>query len=230
MGVAGWLSYALDRALQAVSGGKARLWAFRFLSQPVPAAPFLRPTRGAAVVGEVTRHDVDPALFERPAGAIEARFAAGSRCIAARDGEQLAGYLWLHRGALQERLVACDFEAVSDDLVLWDYDLEVMPKYRLGRTFARLWDAAFALMREEGVTHSVSWVLWSNRTSLRAHERMGARSVGWLWLFEVFGVKCALQSWSPWLRFAGANRRLHIGVPADRYSPARNQTPASERG
>ena len=154
----------------------------------------LAPARGAVVVREIRAGELDPELFERPPGAVDERFASGSRCIAACDGDRLAGYMWLHCGALRERLVDCDFEALPNERAWWDYDLEVMPKYRLGRTFARLWDAAFAMMRENGIEHSVSWILWSNTDSVRAHERMGARKVGWLILLDAFGLKIGLQS------------------------------------
>lgn len=230
MGGVGWLFYAIDRALERTSRGKIRLWAFKFLSQPVPAAPMLAPARGAMTIREIGTADLDHDLFERPAGAVEERFASGSRCIAACDQDRLAGYMWLHRGALRERLVACDFEALPNDRAWWDYDFEVMPKYRLGRTFARLWDVAFALMREHGVAHSVSWILWSNMASVRAHERMGARRVGWLVLLDAFDLKIGLQSSAPWVRLAGPGRRLHVGIRADDYSLARNQTPEPERG
>ncbi len=230
LGPVGWLFYVVDRMLARLSRGKIRFWAFRFLCQPVPAVPLLARTGGNMVVGEIGAGDVEHALFERPVGAIDERFARGSRCIAACDGTQLAGYLWLHQGPLRERLVACDFEALPNDCAWWDYDLEVLPKYRLGRTYARLWDAAFALMREHSIECTISWVLWSNKASLRAQERMGARRVGWLLLLDIFDAKLGWQSSAPWVRFAAPGRRLYVGVRADAYSIARNQTPEPERG
>jgi hypothetical protein len=238
MGALGWSIYAADRLLDRLTGGRARLWAFRFYAQPVPDEPLLPPARGVSkmVVGVIEASDVAPELFERPKGAIEERFEDGSLCIAARDGQRLAGFMWLRFGVLRERLLACDFEPLPAGLTCWDYDFEVLPRYRLGRTFARLWDEGFRLLRARGVRESVSWIAFSNLASQRAHERMGARRVGWLVVLDAFGYKLAAQSGGPRLRgrprlrFAGRSERLHVPVDTrndSAHSVAKNQTPVS---
>ncbi|MFP5406736.1 MAG: N-acetyltransferase family protein, partial [Gammaproteobacteria bacterium] len=215
MGGVGWSAYATDRLLDRLSAGRARLWAFRFYAQPIPDRPLLAPSRSTRLrIGVVRPGEIDSRRFERPAGAVEERFAAGSTCIAAVDGEELAGFMWLHFGRLRERLLACDFEPLPSGRTCWDYDFEVFPRFRLGRTFARLWDETYQLLRERGVEASVSWISFSNRASQRAHERMGAQPIGWLAVLELFGYKLAAQSNRPYVRLAAPGRRLHVRVDA----------------
>ena len=216
MGVAGWMLYATDRLLDRVTRGRARLWAFRFYAQPVPVRPMLSPSQSTKLrVGKLAPDEIDPLCFDRPAGAIEERFAAGSTCIAALDAQELAGFMWLHFGTLRERLLACDFEPVPAGQTCWDYDFEVLPRFRLGRTFARLWDEAYRLLRDRGVAASVSWIAFPNLASQRAHARMGAQRVGWLIVLDVYGCKFSAQSSRPFVRITPSRRRLHVRVCAN---------------
>jgi hypothetical protein len=213
MGLAGWASYSLDRLLARLTGRRVRFWALQFYAQPVPKEPLLAPARASKLkVGLIEVGDVPSALFERPRGAVEKRFQDGSLCVAARSGEAVAGYMWLHFGRLKERMFICDFEAVPTTTACWDYDFEVLPPYRLGRTFVRLWDEAFRILRERGIETTVSWILLSNRASARAHERMGARPAGWLVLLTWAGYGLAVQPRAPFLRLARPGRRLHVQV------------------
>lgn len=218
MGPGGWALYLADRALDRISSGRMRLWSFRFYAQAVPPEPLLSSKGNTKLrIGAVSPDAIDPALFGRPPGAIAQRFQAGSVCVAALDGPCLAGFMWLHFGRLQERLLECDFEPLPAGQTCWDYDLEVAPRYRLGRTFARLWDEANRLLRDRGVAASVSWVTSWNRASQRAHERMGARRVGWLGVVELFGFKLAVHSAAPHVRWASPKRRLYIPVDVSTF-------------
>lgn len=217
MGLLGWAFYAGDRALSRLSNAHVRLWCFLFYTQPVPRAgsvPAARTDPGLEI-GPIAEGQIAAEAFERPPGAIERRFADGSVCIAARKKGRLLGFLWLHFGRLQERLVACDFEALPAELACWDYDVEVLPQYRLGRTFARLWDAAHALLRERGIRSTVSWVLLSNTPSRRSHERLGARPIGWLVVLDIWDRKIAITSSTPIFRFAGKGKRIHLPLRVD---------------
>lgn len=215
MGVVGGCGYKIDRLLSRMSRGRVRLWMMCLYAQPVPSRPLLAPVRQPRLrIGVVAPGEIPAREFRRSEAAIESRFRQGSICIAGRTDEGMAGYLWLHFGRLPERMFACDFEALPANRTCWDYDLEIEPRYRLGRTFARLWDEAFRLLRERGITSTVSWIHCANGTSRRSHERMGATRVGWLVLLDVFGYKTALASIRPFLRFAGPGKRIYVPVQA----------------
>src|SRR5690606_38254268 len=118
-----------------------------------------------------------------------------------------------------ERMFDCDFEGLPAGRTCWDYDLAIAPQYRLGRTFVRLWDETFRVLRERGVTNTGSWIHYANRTSRRSHERMGAIPVGWLILLDIFGFKGMLTSSRPFLRFAGPEKRIYAPVHAPAVNP-----------
>jgi len=215
MGVAGWCSYKLDRLLAKASRGRMRLWVLCLYLQPVPSGPLLTPQRQTNLrFGVVTAAEISASEFKRPKAAIDSRFERGSVCVAGRTDKGIAGYLWLHFGRLRERMFACDFEGLPAGRTCWDYDLEIAPQYRLGRTFARLWDETFRVLRERGIAHTASWIHCANLSSRRSHERMGATQAGWLILLDVFGFKMALASSRPFLRFAGPGKRIYIPVQA----------------
>lgn len=217
MGALGWLGYKFDRIVSRLSRGRIRLWLLCLYVQPVPSRSLLAPgQRSGLRVGVVPAGEIMARQFKRPEAAIDARYRQGSICIAGRTESELAGFLWLHFGPLPERLFACDFEALPQHCTCWDYDLEIKPKYRLGRTFARLWDKTFQVLRERGITNTVSWIHYANRDSRRAHERMGATQAGWLVLLDVFGLKTALASSRPFLRIAGPGKRIYVPVQTAR--------------
>ena len=60
----------------------------------------------------------------------------------------------------------------------WDFDVMVMPEYRMGRLFSYLWGRANAELRAGGVEHTMSRISAFNAASLAAHQRLGARVVG----------------------------------------------------
>lgn len=215
MGVAGWCSYKLDRLLAKASRGRMRLWILCLYLQPVPSRPLLTAQRQTNLrFGIVTAAQFSASDFKRPKAAIDSRFERGSVCVAGWTDKGIAGYLWLHFGRLRERMFACDFEGLPAGRTCWDYDLEIAPQYRLGRTFARLWDETFRVLRKRGIAHTASWIHYANLASRRSHERMGAIQAGWLILLDAFEFKMALASSRPFLRFAGPGERIYVPVQA----------------
>lgn len=215
MGLGGWLSYAADRALGRLSRGRAAFYLLRFYVQPVPASPLVSVRAGDPVhVGPIDRSAIDEATFKRPAGAVPARFDAGSTCIAALKQGEVLGFMWLHPGTLSERIVHCDMRAEPASRVVWDYDFFIEPRYRLGRLFGRLWDAAASHLRERGVEATVSWVHLHNRASAQAHARLGARPIGWAAFLVLFRHQFMISSMRPVFAHAGPDDRLKLRVDA----------------
>lgn len=224
MGGAGWLVYAIDRALGRLTGGRAGLCLLRFYLQPVPASSLLPPRPGDPVsVGPIAADRVPEAAFDRPEGAVAQRFADGSTCIAALKGDELLGFMWLQPACLRERIVRCSMHVSPADRVVWDYDFYIAPRYRLGRLFARLWDAAGAHLREGGIEATVSWVHLGNRASAQAHARLGARSIGAAMFVRLFGRQLMLTSLRPWFAWSAPGRTPNL------YVDVGNRLPGPER-
>lgn len=206
--LAAWCA-RVDGRLNAYTEGKVRLIIYEFLEQPVPADP------SGAGRADRTRHpivslfDADERLVspELPVSEMTARFARGDVCLAAfspgDDGaEGLAGHVWLTRDAYFEKEANCIFVLSPATRVWWDYHLFVSPRFRGGRLFLRLWEAAQSLLSDRGVVSTISQVSWTNQVSRRSHRRLGARPIGWAVILRFFRCTAVLSPSLPWLRFS----------------------------
>lgn len=206
--------YALHRVLQALSGGRWRLVAYRFYAQPIgePHVAPLRPDAGTWL-GQVTPADAIAAALPRPPAVIDARFAAGNACHAATVKGRFAGTIWIARGHYDEDEVRCRYELAEPACSAWDYDVYVEPAFRLGRTMARLWRQVASVLARDGVRWTFSRISMFNAGSIAAHVRLGARPIGWA-LFACLGqLQLAVSSHRP---------RLSIGLrdrPCYRLGP-----------
>lgn len=179
LGTANGLLYLLSQSLRRTSGSFASIVRYHFYAQPVPATAHHH-TRVSAknVIREARADDPVVASFPRPASVIAQRFADGATCLVAEHNGQFSGYLWLARNAYEEDEVRCRYELHPPQDCAWDFDVYVVPEYRLGRTFARLWDAANAYLASEGVRWSLSRISSFNPASLAAHRRLGIQYIG----------------------------------------------------
>lgn len=209
------------RAASVLSAGRARLVKYYFMAQPVPREPGRAARSGGIVVEELAQADPRLPLLERPAEEIARRFARSSRCFAAWHDGALAGFLWITERSYDEAEVRCTFRLHPADAAVWDFDVHVVPRFRLGRTFALLWEAAFGAMRDRGIRWSISRVDAFNPESLRAHQRIGARCTGWA-VFLLLGsfqltltrhgrLKCRRLEQRPY-------PELEVRAPAERVS------------
>jgi hypothetical protein len=114
-----------------------------------------------------------------PAKVVAARFAQGAQCLVATAGNgQIAGYLWLVIGPYEEDEVRARFVPHPQPTTAWDFDVTVLPHFRMGRLFSYLWARAGVDLAARGVTHTVSRISAFNAASMSAHRRMGASTVG----------------------------------------------------
>ena len=78
----------------------------------------------------------------RPREVISSHFARGHVCLVATIKGVLGGFLWFAREYYDEDQVYCRFVLAEPESCVRDYDVHVEPHFRMGRTFARLWDEA----------------------------------------------------------------------------------------
>ena len=171
--------FVLASVLVRLSRGRVQLTKYYFMAQPVPRGTHAV-TRASGITVEELRAD-DPRLAQlrRSAQELERRFMSSSRCFAAWQGSTLAGFLWFTEREYAEDEVRITFRVHPADRAVWDLDVHIEPRFRLGRTFALLWEAAFAAMRAQGARWTISRVSAFNADSIRAHQRLGARPTGW---------------------------------------------------
>jgi hypothetical protein len=180
IGLANTLLYATSRLLDVLFDGRIRIVKYYFVAQAVSAQAMKIPTRRGAFTFEFV--GPESPMFrgvDRPATVIAARFAQGARCLVATDHEaQFAGFLWFVIGSYEEDEVRARFDPGPAGQAAWDFDVSIVPRYRMGRLFGYLWERASAELATRGVRHSLSRISAFNGPSLASHRRLGARIVG----------------------------------------------------
>ena len=73
----------------------------------------------------------------------------------------------------------------------------ILPKYRLGIGFLRLWDEAKRLLRSQGISWSMSRISAFNRVSLASHGKLGTQVVGSVMFLHLGRMQLALASIRP---------------------------------
>lgn len=218
----GWVDggfYLFARLCARLTGGWLRVVKYYVVAQPVTAMP-LTALRAdpATVIDWVPEGHPLCASFPRPAAVIARRYRGGARCLAAVVKGEFAGYIWLQGHAYQEDEVRCTYRLADPVRSVWDFDVYVVPRFRWGRTMARLWQAADARLAAEGVRWSLSRISAFNPESLAAHRRLGTVDVKRL-LFV-----CAGRHQVAWqasgrgyrmLRDPGSGCAVDVAVPHD---------------
>lgn len=207
-----WL-YALHRVLGIVSRGKAGVVPYELVAQPIGTGKLGAVRDDPGTVVQVARAgDAVTTAFPRPAAINQWRWDEGATCHVATVKGEFAGTLWTQRKLYREDEVRCDF-VLDDPRTVWDFDVYVVPRYRLGRTMGRLWKAVDAALAAEGVRWTFSRISRFNADSLNAHARLGAVSVGQV---DVLFIGPLQLSWSRTggrHRFAcGVKQRVRIGL------------------
>lgn len=202
------LLYALHRMLERLSGGRARIIRYHIVAQPLGRAPTqtLR-TDGKTRIVAVTRGHPLVDAFPRPAAVIERRFAEGARCICATIDGQFAGYLWWKTERYVEDETRCTYVLAQPSRSVWDFDVYVAPRYRLGRTLARLWQEADRRLADQGMMWSFSRISAFNPDSIAAHSRLGIVRRGTATFLIIGRLQLAFMPRAPYLHLSTSEHR-----------------------
>ncbi len=194
LGPGNTLLYAIHRGLQRLSPRLA-LERLYVVAQPVRGHDGLAAGRGRNI-GVRRLLPGDPALsaFTRIADEMADRHRQGAVCLGAFRGEALLGWLWYTRGTFQDYGYPLDFVLRPATGTAWDFDVYIRPEARLSAAFARLWDSAFARMREAGIHTTLSAISAYNAASLHAHRRLGIRPLGSLLVLRLGRLQAV---WAP---------------------------------
>lgn len=178
LGIASALLYLLDRLLRQTSSRSGFSY-YIFVAQPLADRPRLPPSRGNAFSFRVLE-GLDALLesLDRPEEVIRARFLQGAKCLGAIKNERLVGCIWFVRGQYAEDEVRVDYVLPGDCGCVWDFDVFVAEPERLGFLFAKQWDAFDALLKPQGINHTVSRINAFNQRSIASHGSLGAREIG----------------------------------------------------
>jgi GNAT superfamily N-acetyltransferase len=211
IGTANALLYVASRVLGTVTGGHARLVKYYITAQPVHGHELTPPRRGRQIiVDEATAEQVLSLPADRPRQVLEARLGQGGRCLIARKDGVPVGFQWFTLVDYVEDEVRCVFRLESRDRCAWDYDIYVDQKWRTQPVFSRLWDKCNEILRNSGVMFSLSRINAYNGASRQAHERIGARIVGWAIFICLWRAQLAFLSARPWIHVSFSRSRMPV--------------------
>ncbi len=214
-GLSDGLGYVVDRVLydRLKIGGFAR---YLLTAQPIHDPAALRP--GKLEIRELLAGD--PLLKTLPLDdkVLAFRFAQGAVCLAAieskDDQASAVACIWFTFGTYLEDMVRCRYVMYPPEQTAWDFDVYVAPDHRMGRTFARLWDAANAYLRGRGVAWSLSRISAYNPASLKSHARLGAQVVGRATFLVIGPFQLMWSSVAPYVHISFGAGRPDIKVSA----------------
>jgi hypothetical protein len=203
----GWL-YALDRLANRISSSLG-VYAYEFMVQPIREEPIL-PLAFAKRFEFREIHKADPIVEAMPARPEikAARFEKGARCLAAFSKGSLLGYLWFCVGEYLEDEVRCRYRMVDRERSVFDFDLYIMPQYRLGVGFGATWHGANQYLWSQGVRYTFSRLSRFNVASRRSHDHLGWRSLGKAIFFKLWTVEVMFATLRPyvWISFSPRSR------------------------
>ncbi len=194
--------------MHRLTGGWARIVPYALYAQPLGREKLANVRDDPGTVVFTVRMDSPLIeLFPRPQAVVRQRYSSGAECHAASVKGEFAGFIWIRHDCYDEDEVRCRYELTEPESTVWDFDVYVAPRYRLGRTLARLWKAVENQLVAQGVTWSFSRISLFNSGSIGAHERLGAVRLGHA-LFLVLGpVQCAWLPSSPFVHISFDERR-----------------------
>ena len=140
----------------------------------------------------------------------------GAHCFVAESNGTFAGFLWLQENSYEEDEVRCLFVPTPANRSVWDFDVYVDPEFRLGRAFARLWDAADKYLQSRCFAWTTSRISAFNIMSLKSHAALGAVSVGWVVFLVAGSFQMTVSPGAPYLHmsFARTSRpTIQVRVP-----------------
>ena len=220
----GWAAgsaYMIDRGLRSLSPNLG-LYVYEFMVQPMGGPPLLPPN----LCRNLTFREIvkgDPAIAEMPAREdIKARrFEQGARCLGAYRKGLLIGYIWYATGRYEEDEVRCDYVLVDRAKSIFDFDLYVLPQYRLGVGFLGVWHGANQMLAPQGVRYTFSRLTRFNVASRRAHAHLGWKRVGVGVFLQLWGAEFMASSVAPYIGATfGPRQRITFKLRPDALTAA----------
>lgn len=219
LGIINGTLYLIGRLMGKTSTDRCGLLKYYFMAQPIRRIDAaLLGSRTDIVIRRIFPDDPLLRAFARPAFVLEDRYHQGATCFVATKEDELVGYIWIILDRYAEDEVRCIYRTLPERKVAWDFDVYINPKYRLGRTFIRLWDAVGAFLTEQHYQASISRISAFNQQSLKSHARMGAVLLGSAVFIRLGNVQIMFSGLNPYIHLSFGRRSLptfHLMAPAN---------------
>ena len=190
--------YLCDRLLKRVSAGHIRIIRYHIVAQAVTDKFFCPERRGRNVsVREIKFGDELEVDFPVGVDVLAERYAQGCRCLVAEKEGEFVGYLWFVKGEYIEDEVRVIFQLPNGHDV-WDFDVYVEPKHRVGFVFLRLWDELYVRLNKECGEYSYSRISAFNAVSRNSHKRLGAKTLSCVSFLKIGSIQIMFSGLSPY--------------------------------
>jgi hypothetical protein len=200
----GWLAgslYVVDRLLGLLSP-RLRVFVYEFMVQPIGGKPLLPAGLSKGLTfEEIGRGHPDVALMPATDEIKRLRFAQNARCLGTYRRGELIGYLWFCRDRYEEDEVRCTYVLAEPSASIFDFDLFVMPKHRLGIGFLGVWHGANQMLAPQGIRYTFSRLTRFNTASRRAHAHLGWKRAGSGVFLKFWEVEIMFATLAPYIAF-----------------------------
>ncbi|WP_088330320.1 hypothetical protein [Lacimicrobium sp. SS2-24] len=133
----------------------------------------------------------------RPDEKLKKRFDGNVRCLMATKDDQLASCAWFANTSFDEDEVNYRVLLAPDQV--WDFDVYVVPKYRLGRLFFYTWQRASNDLLTLGYQTTLSRISAYNLASVTTHEKLGAKRLGTVVFLKIRSFQITFATRKPYL-------------------------------
>ena len=219
--------YAIDRVLRRISP-RLGLYVYELMVQPITSQPLLPPNRIRNLdFVEIGRGHPDLALMPARDDIKALRFEQGARCLGVYRKGKLIGYLWFCPERYEEDEVRCTYHLAEADRSVFDFDLYVFPKHRMGIGFMAIWHGANLFLSQRGIHYTFSRLTRFNVASRRAHAHLGWRRVGRALFLQAWSAELMLATLFPFVALTwrrGQRVRLRLAPDALKRASAGSVT------
>ena len=199
------LFYGFNRAMEKLRIGP-RIYYYRLFAQPVSNKSIVPPALGRTInVRPIAKNDPAFAFMPVPPHIVSQRLAQSAYCIGAFKDQELVAYLWICPGPYEEDEVRCRFVPLPEGKAVWDFDVYVLPRHRMGLAFARLWSEANHYLNRRDVIVTYSRVSAFNSMSLRSHQSLNAQKVGTALFFVAGRLQLTISTRPPYVHISARN-------------------------
>lgn len=199
--------YLMHRLLRRVSS-RCGLFVYDVTAQSVTAKPLL-PERWARNLrcAEIPQGHPDIAAMPARDEIKLQRFAQGAICLGVYRDDQLLGYIWYCFGGYDEDEVRFHYELTDRRRTVFDFDLYILPEYRMGIGFAAVLHFANQYLLSKGVDYSFSRLTRFNLASRRSHSHIGLATVASTYCLQLGPLEIVVSSISPYVAMTGSKLR-----------------------
>lgn len=206
-GCAAGMIYVVGRLMQMASP-RLRLCFYELMAQPIPESPNVDDRVAPGVeVRPICNGDAALNLMPVRPEILASRFKQGALCLGVHRNSQFVGYIWLAFDRYEEDEVRCTFIPAPRGSAVFDFDLYVFPKYRMGRAFLSIWHGANLYLQRHGIKWTYSRINRFNLDSRRAHARLGAVRVARAIFLKAWTMEIMAATIRPYLAVSCNDRR-----------------------